>query len=110
MVVAPQVLVDTLLVGETGMVQFNISNTQASPTTLTFSVTEDPAVSWLSVTPDTGSATSGNSAIIDVNLDATGLAAGPYTTDLIVAGSDTNNAADTVASDFTGKRCSCNWS
>jgi MAM domain-containing protein meprin/A5/mu/flagellar hook capping protein FlgD/HYDIN/CFA65/VesB family protein/BACON domain-containing protein len=97
MVVTPQVLVDTLLIGETGMVQFNVSNTQASPTTLNFTVTEDPAVSWLSVLPASGAVTSGNSATIDVNLDATGLAGGPYTTDLIVAGSDTNNTADTVA-------------
>jgi len=97
MVVAPQVLVDTLLIGETGTVQFNISNTQAAPTTLNFTIAEDPAVSWLSVTPDTGSVTTGNSAMIDVNLDATGLTGGAYTTDLIVAGSDTNNAADTVS-------------
>jgi len=97
MVVSPQVIGDTLLVGASAMHQFDITNAQASPTTLNFTVTEDPVVSWLSVTPSSGAVTSTNTTTIDVSIDVTGLTAGTYTTDLIVAGDDTTNSEDTVA-------------
>ncbi|MCP4000274.1 MAG: hypothetical protein GY727_05115, partial [Gammaproteobacteria bacterium] len=96
MVVTPQILSDTLLVNGANVLNFSVSNSAIAPTTLSYTITESPAVGWLNVTPASGAVTTGNSDLIDVNLDATGLSAGTYTTDLIVAGSDTNNTEDTV--------------
>jgi hypothetical protein len=44
-----------------------------------------------------GTVPSGNTASVDVNLDASGIAAGFYSTELIVAGNDSINPEDTVA-------------
>jgi hypothetical protein len=73
-----------------------VSNAAIAPTTMNYTVAENPAVSWLSVSPTSGTLTSGQFDNLDVTLDATGLTAGAYNTELIVAGNDTTNLEDTV--------------
>ncbi len=97
MAVAPQVLMDTLLVGATSDLTFTISNNQLGLSNLDFTITEDPVAGWISVTPENGTVGTGGSLNVTVTLDATGLATGTYTTDLIVTGNDTTNTSDTVA-------------
>jgi hypothetical protein len=96
MVVTPDTLYDTVLVGGTTMDMITVENAQSLPSVLNFTVTEDPAVAWLAVTPNSGSVLFMSSLDLDVNFDASGLTAGAYTTSLIVAGNDTTNAEDTV--------------
>ncbi len=96
MVVQPTQLSDTLLVNATSTLSFTVSNNQSLMSTLTFTITEDPQVDWLTVSPDSGELGANSSATIQVNLDATGLSTGLYQTNLIVSGNDTTNATDTV--------------
>ncbi|NIR94110.1 MAG: S8 family serine peptidase, partial [Gammaproteobacteria bacterium] len=97
MTVTPQTLSDTLLIGEMSTHNATISNMQTAPSTLSYTVTESPSVTWVNVTPTSGSIASGQSEVLDVTLDATGLTAGTYTTDIIISGNDTTNTQDTVA-------------
>ncbi len=96
MVVDPLVLEDTLLVGGATTLNFSVSNTSPTPSTLTYTITENPAVGWLSVNPTGGTLASNETDVIDVSLDASGLAAGVYTTDLEVDGNDPANPQDIV--------------
>jgi hypothetical protein len=96
MAVAPLTISDTLLVGATSMHTVTVSNLAILPTSLNYIVTESPAVNWLSVVPTSGTVTSGQSEILDVTLDGTGISAGIYNTDLIISGNDTTNIEDTV--------------
>jgi len=94
--VSPLVLNDTLLIGATDVLTFTIENTTQMPSILNFSVTQDPVVSWLNVSPTSGIVPSNSFADIAVELSTAGLSAGNYTTNLIVAADDTTNTADTV--------------
>ncbi|RMI04788.1 MAG: hypothetical protein D6681_09100, partial [Calditrichaeota bacterium] len=85
-----------MLVNGSSTVNFTVSNANTLPSTLNYTISEDPPVTWLDVTPTSGTLTSGQTDVIDVNLDATGLAAGTYNTSLIVAGNDPANPSDTV--------------
>ncbi|NIW46838.1 MAG: choice-of-anchor D domain-containing protein, partial [candidate division Zixibacteria bacterium] len=96
MAVNPQSLSDTLLAGATNTLQFEISNTNSLPSNLNFTVAENPAVDWLSVSPSSGTIASSGTQSIDVQLDASGLSSGAFTTDLVVSGDDPNNTNDTV--------------
>ena len=96
MVTSPTELTDTLLVGGTDVMQFTVSNTQSQPSVLNVTVTEDPAVDWLSVSPDSATITSSQTQTFDVTFDASVVTAGVYTTQLIVAGNDSSNLEDTV--------------
>ena len=100
MVVAPQSISDSALVNGTVVRDFEIRNAATNVSNLNYTVTEDPAASWLTLSQTSGTLSSGTSDVISVTMDATGLAAGTYTTDLIVAGNDVNNAEDTVAVTF----------
>ncbi len=51
---------------------------------------------WISVTPESGSVPAGQSAVVDVTLDATDLAAGMYNANLVVASNDPVNPEVTV--------------
>jgi hypothetical protein len=97
MVVTPQSINDTLLVGAISPHKGLVSNVSLLPTVLNYTVTEDPPVSWLSVLPTSGTVTSGQSDTLNVTLDATGLTSGFYNTELIVAGNDSTNMEDTIA-------------
>jgi len=96
MTVAPLAISDTLLVGAASMHTVTVSNLALLPTALNYTVIEDPVASWLNVLPASGTLTSGQSDSLSVSLDASGLTAGIYNADLIVAGNDTANDADTV--------------
>ena len=96
MIVAPLILSDTLLVGATAVLHFNISNTQPAPSSLNFTVSENPTVDWLNVSPQSGTVTSSHTLVLDVNIDAGSVSAGLHTTQLVVTGNDSSNTADTV--------------
>ena len=97
MSVSPLVLEDTLLVGATRVHSVTVSNDQTQLSTLNYTVTESPPVSWLSIDAVSGTVASGQSEILNVTFDATSLTAANYTTELIVAGNDSINPEDTVA-------------
>ncbi|NIR95314.1 MAG: choice-of-anchor D domain-containing protein, partial [Gammaproteobacteria bacterium] len=97
MTVTPLSLNDTLLVNGSSTLDLYVSNDNPTPSTLNYTVTENPAVGWLTTTPTSGSVVSGATDTVAVGLDASGLTAGTYTTELIVAGNDTSNAEDTVS-------------
>ncbi|MFQ5582841.1 MAG: sialidase family protein, partial [Calditrichia bacterium] len=96
MAVSPPAIVDTLMIGATGVQNVTVSNNQPLPSVLNFTVSENPAVSWLSVSPSAGSVPSSQNQLLDISLDATGLTTGTYTTQLIVAGNDATNPDDMV--------------
>ena len=89
--VTPTHLTDSLYVGDLSVLQFTIRNIQTAPSQLYYSIQENPAVDWLSVTPDSGWLTSTQSQVVDVNLDATLLTNGIYTCQLNVISNDTLN-------------------
>ncbi len=97
MLVNPLALTDTVLVNGSTTLNFSVSNISPLPSTLNFTITEDPEVSWLDAVPDSGILASNESATIAVSMDAAGLPAGTYSTDLIVTGNDPANPEDTVA-------------
>lgn len=89
--VTPTHLTDSLYVGDLSVLQFTIRNIQTAPSQLYYSIQENPAVDWLSVTPESGWLTSTQSQVVDVNLDATFLTDGIYTCQLNVISNDTLN-------------------
>lgn len=95
--VSPTAISDTLLMGGTSSHQITISNNQATPSNLSYTVAESPAVSWLAVTPSSGTVTSGQSDQLSATLDATGLSAGSYSTQIVVSGNDPNNPQQSIA-------------
>jgi hypothetical protein len=102
MAVAPQSIVDTVLVGKRDSTRygFTVSNTNSFGTSLDYTVAESPAVSWLTASPTGGSIPGGSSNIIRVAIDFTGIVQGNYTTRLIVTGNAPANTADTVNISF----------
>ena len=61
-----------------------------------FTATFEPGSSWVAISPASGSVTSGTSAPLDVTFDATGLADGTYTADLVITTNDPENPSVTV--------------
>ncbi|GAB4332578.1 MAG: hypothetical protein Kow0037_10230 [Calditrichia bacterium] len=96
MTVSPRQLSDTLLVGATNTLTFQINNNQPAPSSLNFSISESPAADWVSVSPESGVITSNQMETVSVLLDASSLSPGDYSVDLIIAGNDTTNSEDTV--------------
>ena len=96
MTVSPTALADTVLVGGSTALSFSVGNSTPTPSTLNFTVTEAPDAPWLSVDPASGTVPSGDAQTVTVNIDATGLASGDYSVDLVVAGNDSTNLEDTV--------------
>ncbi|HQV32602.1 MAG TPA: choice-of-anchor B family protein, partial [Calditrichia bacterium] len=92
---------ETLLHGAQGSAEFTISNLNGRPSTLTFTIAEDPAADWISVTPQSGAVASLESTTITVDLDAGAVSPGTYSTNLIISGNDPANAEDTVAVSLT---------
>ncbi|MFZ0389359.1 MAG: choice-of-anchor D domain-containing protein, partial [Calditrichia bacterium] len=88
---------DTLLLGATSTKMFTITNTTAAPSVLNYQIVENPAVNWLTVTPDTGSITSLNSQDIMVDFDAGVVSAGTHTTTLEISSNDPTMPMLTVA-------------
>jgi len=95
MIILPLTLQDTLLVGTNSIKNIHIYNL-GSFGALYYSITENPEVNWLNVSPDTGNVLPYNFDNININFDASGLAAGIYSTKLFVAGNDSINCQDTV--------------
>ena len=83
---------DTLLIGATLNNILIVRNSGgALAEVLNFTITENPAVSWLNVTPTSGSLPANQAAAITLALDAGGLTAGTYNTTLDVSSNDPNN-------------------
>ncbi len=85
--VAPPALEETLEIGASAAVSLTIGNGGASQ--LEWSMVEAPDVSWLSETPIAGTVGALSAADqVTVTFDATGLAAGVYTTTLEISSND----------------------
>ncbi|MFQ5583194.1 MAG: choice-of-anchor B family protein [Calditrichia bacterium] len=97
MVVSLTELDDSIMVGAVSMQQFSITNAQGTPSSLNYSINENPPVGWLAVSPASGTIPSGDTHFIDVAFDAGGLAVGSYSTQLIVTGNDPNNPQHTIS-------------
>jgi MAM domain-containing protein meprin/A5/mu/flagellar hook capping protein FlgD/uncharacterized protein DUF4394/HYDIN/CFA65/VesB family protein/BACON domain-containing protein len=89
--VNPISLTDTLMVGDIANQQLIISNIETSFSSLNFSISENPNVSWLSVEPDSGGVFSGQNKSVNVNFDASGMTAGLYNTQLDLVSNDPVN-------------------
>jgi hypothetical protein len=97
MTVMPLSIGDTLLAGDSSMHSITVGNQSPLPSSLGYSVVESPTVTWLSVTPVSGTLTSGQSELLEVRLDGGAVSSGTYNTELIISGNDPANAADTVS-------------
>ncbi|MCK6620384.1 MAG: hypothetical protein L6Q94_07825, partial [Calditrichia bacterium] len=89
--VDPTAFSDTLLIGDSKTNILSITNsgsTTAGP--LTYSISEVPPVGWLSVNPTSGSITVTQTEDVSVMLDATGLTAGNYSTNLEITHNGVN--------------------
>jgi subtilisin family serine protease len=96
--VTPAAISDTLLAGGSTDWLLNIANTGGNQAgDLTYSISENPAVDWLSVTPDSGTAGANQSDNVIVALDASMLSAGSYATTLEIASNDPATPLVTVA-------------
>lgn len=93
---------DTVLVGlvDTSSYAFSVSNTNPTAAPLVFAVTESPAVSWLSVSPDSASVPAASSRQVRVRVDFASVPPGTYSTLLVVSGNDPSNPSDTVSVGF----------
>ena len=102
MVVSPQTIADTVLVGANDSTSyvFNIRNNNPFATGLTYSIAENPSVTWLSASSTSGSVNGGVSAGIRAAVNFTGVTPGVFTTRLLVSGNDPANAVDTVNINF----------
>ena len=94
--VTPSAITDTLLVNGSSRADITIANLTPQPSTLFFTLDENPAVDWLTADSSGGALASRRSVTIGLTLDATGLAAGTFTTDLVVSSNDSLNPAVTV--------------
>ena len=90
MSVTPAAVGDTLLAGAIDSSTIVIANGSATPSTLNYTVADDPAVDWLTPVPASGAVASGNSATVQLRLDAATLTPGTYSTEAVVAGNDPN--------------------
>lgn len=89
--VSPTALVDTLYAGFTATRELTISNINIAPSLLSFALTASP--SSIGVDPTTGTVPSGQSAVIQVTIDATALAPGSYQGNIHIVSNDSNQAA-----------------
>jgi|GEM_PF-3710775 len=96
MTVSPKQLSEALLVGGSSSTSFNISNDNALPSSLNYSVSGASAISWLAASPESGVLSSNTTETIDLTIDATGLTIGNYLANLIVNSDDPANPVDTV--------------
>ena len=83
---------DTLLVGGTTIETLTITNNSGTlGGELTYSIAENPEVTWLSAMPVSGTLTANQSEDIILSIDASGLTAGDYTTTLDITSNDPAN-------------------
>jgi subtilisin family serine protease len=83
---------DTLSVNDTLTEVLTISNTGGtSGGDLIYSISENPEVTWLSVTPVSGTITSNQNEDITISIDATGLTGGDYASSLDITSNDPAN-------------------
>ncbi|MFN0158128.1 MAG: FlgD immunoglobulin-like domain containing protein [Bacteroidota bacterium] len=93
--VTPTALDDTLQAGQSRSLSFAIQNTTPPPANgLIVSINE--SVSWLSVNPAADTISGASSATISVDLDATGLTPGNYSTNVVVTSNDADEPTTNV--------------
>ncbi len=102
MLVSPQTITDTVLVGTVDSTSyiFSIRNNNPFATALNYTITESPAVSWLSTSPTAGSVNGGVSTNVRAMINFNSVTPGTYTTRLLVNGNDPGNTVDTVSVNF----------
>ena len=71
---------------------FSISNTGDTGSTLTYSISESPSVTWFSVSPTSGSISSGSSNVISYSIGHASLSEGTYSSNLVIS----NNAGNSI--------------
>ncbi|NUQ42537.1 MAG: S8 family serine peptidase, partial [Calditrichaceae bacterium] len=95
--VEPPALADTLLTGSNATHVLSISNTGGSLAgDLVWNISENPAVTWLEVTPAAGTTTANQTTEVSVQFNAGGLSAGNYSTTLEIASNAANSPLVTV--------------
>ena len=84
----------TLLPDETGTITFTIGNVGTA--NLVWSLAEDPEVAWLDEAPASGTTLPEGLTEVTVTFDATGQAAGEYTTTIVISSNDPDEASVTL--------------
>ncbi len=101
MVVSPQVIVDTSVVGVVDSTSsFVISNTGSISAPLRFSVVQYPVNSWISALPESGNVLPGQAMAVRLHTDFSSLDTGVYVTSFVVSGNDSVNVSDTINVSF----------
>jgi hypothetical protein len=93
-------LADTLVELTTGSVSFTVKNQGILASPLIFTIAENPAVGWASVSPSADTLLANEQVTITVDLTAAGLNSGSYSTTLDIASNDTSDPLETVALDL----------
>jgi hypothetical protein len=96
MVVAPTTIDTTLLVGDSISHDITISNNQSLPSLLNYTVTVDPAATWLTTYTDSGQIGPLGSDVVTLGISAIGLTAGSYSGTVTVAGNDPANPTEVI--------------
>jgi len=78
---------------------FTITNSGASGSTLTWTMSDDTA--WLTVSPSSGSLGSGASATLTASVDISGLSAGTYNATITVSDPNATNSPQTISVTLT---------
>ncbi|HET9886672.1 MAG TPA: FlgD immunoglobulin-like domain containing protein [bacterium] len=97
MTVSTTTLADSLFTGDSNGRTFDVANPGTLNSNLFFSISENPPVPWLGISPQADTLSGNGISTITATFDATGMPLGSYTTDLIVTGNAPANPADTVA-------------
>ena len=96
MVVTPESISDTLLIGAVSQHQMRIYNNQTGPGPLNYTISENPSVSWLSVSQTSGTVNPNSNVVLTVEINSAGLSAGLHTTEIVVSGDDPFNPQETI--------------
>jgi alkaline phosphatase D len=95
-VVAPEALTFVIHAANPGPSMQTITIIECSGENLSWQITMDPAISWLAVMPQTGSATAVAPAIVTVTIDPSQLTYGVYDTTLVVHGAAPHSASKMI--------------
>lgn len=88
---APEVITVLRETGDTTPQQIALHVSNGGTELLNWSIAEQPAVSWLSLSTTSGSTNGGQESVITVAVDPQAMVAGTYTTQLQVSGNATNS-------------------
>ncbi len=78
-------------VGSTAQEQVTLQISNGGTEVLNWSITEQPAASWLAVSPSSGSTNGGQESSVTVTVNPQGVVVGHYAAQLVVSGNATNS-------------------